>query len=306
MAFELVTLRMFHGGQLQHYPINYDGGIMTEYFDIDVDRFSYFEFVDYVKENGYNCETCDIYVRPPNSSTLVKNLIDRDIVGIVPLLKNGDIFEVYVSNSVDEALVVPPAIEYVSHVCGESSVPFDKGINQNVGGSEGVGFEEPQNSVNDADNVTGGDEGGPSNLDGTPLVETNVESSDYNTDSEIEEVSEEGEEEYGSDVDEEYMNLREERKKVHRRKRKEKEFQTRHAKLGKKGPDVGYDEYATRKKTSLDGKIIGDESYDPSDEAASFETDPDETTYDEGEDEVQQPIRARRKQQNRVIFDLSW
>nr|XP_016496495.1 PREDICTED: uncharacterized protein LOC107815431 [Nicotiana tabacum] len=193
MAFELLTLRMFHGGKLQQYPINYKGGIMTEYFDIDVDRFSYFEFVDYVKENGYNCETCDIYVRPPMSSTLVKDLADRDIMGIVHLLKNGDIFEVCVSYFVDEALVVPPAIEY---------------------GSEGVGFEEPQKSVPVTDDVSSGYEGGPSNLDDTPLVETDVESSDHSTDSEIEELFEEGEEEYGSDVDEEYRNLREERKKM--------------------------------------------------------------------------------------------
>ncbi|OIT30410.1 hypothetical protein A4A49_17714 [Nicotiana attenuata] len=140
-----------------------------------------------------------------------------------------------------------------------------------VGFSYRCRFEEPQNSVPAADNVPGGDEGGPSNLDDTPLVETDVESSDHMTDLEIEELFEEEEEEYGS----------------------------------KKGPYVGYDEYAAMKKTSLDGKIVVDEPYYPSDEVASFETDPDETAYDEGEDEVQQPVRARRKQQNRVIFDPS-
>uniref|UniRef100_A0A1S3ZQM4 Transposase MuDR plant domain-containing protein n=1 Tax=Nicotiana tabacum TaxID=4097 RepID=A0A1S3ZQM4_TOBAC len=57
------------------------------------------------------------------------------------------------------------------------------------------------------------------------------------------------------------------------------------------------------KKKSLEGKIGGDEPYYLSDEAASFETDPDDVD-DEGEGEVQQKVKARRRKiKRRVIFD---
>ncbi|XP_070017018.1 uncharacterized protein [Nicotiana sylvestris] len=54
------------------------------------------------------------------------------------------------------------------------------------------------------------------------------------------------------------------------------------------------------KKNSLEGKIGGDEPYYLSDEAASFETDPDDVD-DEGEGEVQQKVKARRRKTQRRV-----
>uniref|UniRef100_A0A3Q7G595 PB1-like domain-containing protein n=1 Tax=Solanum lycopersicum TaxID=4081 RepID=A0A3Q7G595_SOLLC len=48
-----VTLRFHHGGKLQLKPrIKYEGGIVIDYFDVDDDKLSYFEFVDIAKEIG--------------------------------------------------------------------------------------------------------------------------------------------------------------------------------------------------------------------------------------------------------------
>ncbi|XP_059302141.1 uncharacterized protein LOC132054092 [Lycium ferocissimum] len=53
----------------------------------------------------------------------------------------------------------------------------------------------------------------------------------------------------------------------------------------------------------MEGKLAGDEPYYPSDEAASFETDPDDIS-DDDEGVVEQRVKAkRRKLTNRVVFD---
>ncbi|KAM3270740.1 hypothetical protein P3S67_028942 [Capsicum chacoense] len=64
--------------------------------------------------------------------------------GYVPQLKNGDIVQLYVSHLVDEPHVVSdvPAIEYISHVGGESSTSFDKESSQDCGISEKLGYED--------------------------------------------------------------------------------------------------------------------------------------------------------------------
>ncbi|KAH0776822.1 hypothetical protein KY290_008233 [Solanum tuberosum] len=72
------------------------------------------------------------------------------------------------------------------------------------------------------------------------------------------------------------------------------------------GPDAGYDESIGGNRNNLEGKLAGDEPYYPSDEAASFETDPD--AFSDDEEEVQQRERVkprRRKKVNRVLFDAS-
>ncbi|KAH0678273.1 hypothetical protein KY284_019358 [Solanum tuberosum] len=55
-----------------------------------------------------------------------------------------------------------------------------------------------------------------------------------------------------------------------------------HVKLGtEKKPNAGYDESTCSNRNNLEGKLAGDEPYYPSDEAASFETDPDAFSDDE-------------------------
>jgi len=113
-----VTLRFHHGGKLQQKPrIKYEGGIVTDCFDVDVDKLSYFEFVDIVKEIGYNCSACVVYIKPPKCRRVVEVKSDRDIMGIVHKLKNGDIVELYVTHLVEEA-VVPLPRNWISKLCG--------------------------------------------------------------------------------------------------------------------------------------------------------------------------------------------
>ena len=117
--------------------------MITDCSDVDVDKLSYFEFVDIVKEIGYNCAASVVYIKPPKSRHVeVKS--DRDIMGIAPKLTNEDIVELYVTHLVEEAVVAPPAIEYdVGGVGGESNATFDKKSSQTFEDSEGLGLEEP-------------------------------------------------------------------------------------------------------------------------------------------------------------------
>ncbi|OIS98379.1 hypothetical protein A4A49_60949, partial [Nicotiana attenuata] len=252
---------------------DYVGGMITDCVDVDVDMFSYFEFLGYVKEFGYNSSSAVIYVRPPNCPALVVIKVDRDLMGICEDLKSGDILEVYVDHMVEEAVVVPPLLEYVSQVVDDSNVTFEKESDQDLGGCEGLGTSEKASNTaeNSANNsvptaVTTDDS---SNSSSESNSSESSSSTDNSSNSDHEELFEEGEADYDS----------------------------------KRGPDVGYAEYESRKKKSLEGKIGGDEPYYLSDEAASFETDPDDVD-DEGEGEVQQKVKARRrKTKRRVIFD---
>jgi len=313
MSFVLVTLRFFHGGKISMDKLHsfsvedYVGGMITDCVDVDVDMFSYFEFLGYVKEFGYNSSSAVIYVRPPNCPGLVVIKVDRDLMGICEELKSGDILEVYVDHLVEEAVVVPPLLEYVSQVVDDSNVTFEKESGQDLGGCEGLGTSEKASNTaeNSANNsvptaVTTDDSSNSSSESNSSESSSNTDNS---SDSEHEELFEEGEADYGSDTHEEYRAFRAERRTVERRKRKESAPEQEHVKLGKRGPDVGYDEYESRKKKSLEGKIGGDEPYYHLDEATSFETDPDDVD-DEGEGEVQQKVKARkRKTKRRVIFD---
>ena len=61
-----ITFRFYHGGKLQQKPrIKNEGGIVTDCFDVDVDKLSYFQFVDIVKEIWYNCAASVVYIKPP-------------------------------------------------------------------------------------------------------------------------------------------------------------------------------------------------------------------------------------------------
>ncbi|KAH0716213.1 hypothetical protein KY284_009118 [Solanum tuberosum] len=273
-----VTLRFHHGGKLQQKPrIKYEGGTVIDCFDVDVDKLSYFEFVDIVKEIGYNYSSCVAYIKPPKCRRVVEVKSDRDIMGIVHQLRNGDIVELYVTHLVEEAVVLPPSpppeIGYLNDVGGESKATFDKKSSQTFEGSESLGFEEAaqpeehivgeelgevlgrtSTSVGEdlgrasagvgedlgrASVSVGEDLGGTSSAAAAaydiPEVGSNWESeTEASDDSDNADLSDEGEDEYRSDVHEE-------------------------------------------------GKIAGDEPYFDSDEAVSFEIYTDEDVNEEYE-----------------------
>ncbi|TMW92785.1 hypothetical protein EJD97_012565, partial [Solanum chilense] len=154
---------------------------------------------------------------------------DKDIMIIVPKLKNGDIVELYVIHLVEEVVTAPPAIEYLNDVGGESNATFDKESSQSFEDSEGLGFEEPaqpivgeklsevfgRTSTNAGKELgrasarVGEDMGGISFVvaaSDIPKVGSDWESETEESDNlDNADLSDEGENEYGSDVHEEVI-----------------------------------------------------------------------------------------------------
>ncbi|XP_060180718.1 uncharacterized protein LOC132610442 [Lycium barbarum] len=141
MSYELITLRFYHGGNLTTGKKPYVGGQVTEFTRMDLDRFCYFEFLDCVKELGYDPGKCTIYVKFVDSVVLVEIKCDRDTTRVTACLGDGDILEAFVCHMVEEPLVVPPLLEYVTHMEGESDVSFDKVTGQDIGGSGVSSFD---------------------------------------------------------------------------------------------------------------------------------------------------------------------
>ncbi|KAH0638796.1 hypothetical protein KY285_035382 [Solanum tuberosum] len=96
--------------------------------------------------------------------------------------------------------------------------------------------------------------------------------------------------EYDSDVYEEAINLMKEKMTA---KINKKDPRSEGVNLEKKKVDLKYNEYLSKKQTTLEGKIAGDKPNFDSDEAVSFEIDADEDVDEE--DEVEQPIKRERK-----------
>ncbi|TMW90612.1 hypothetical protein EJD97_015472, partial [Solanum chilense] len=159
----------------------------------------------------------------------------RDIMGIVPKLKNGDIVKLYVTHLVEEVVVAPPAIEYLNDVGGvdgvgrDSNATFDKESSQTFQDSKGLGFEEPAQPIVGKQlsekfgrtSTSAGEELGRSSasvgedLGGTSFVDAASHipevGSDWKSetkesdDSDNADLSDEGEDEYGSDVHKEVI-----------------------------------------------------------------------------------------------------
>ncbi|KAG5600790.1 hypothetical protein H5410_032160 [Solanum commersonii] len=261
-----VTLRFHHGEKLQQKSrIKYEGGIVTDCFDVDVDKLSYFEFVDIVKEIGYNCSACVVYIKPPKCQHIVEVKSDR----------------------LKKLLSLPPEIGYLNDMGGKSNATFDKESSQTFEGSEGLGFEEvaqPEEPIVGEDlgevlvrtSASAGEDLGRASagvgedlgktyvsvgedLGGTfsAIAASDIPEVGSDWESEIEasddldnaDLSDKGEKEYGSDVHEE-------------------------------------------------GKIAGDEPYFDSDKAVSFEIDIDEDVNEEdkGLDKAIQDLLPNTKQ----------
>ncbi|KAH0738257.1 hypothetical protein KY290_036962 [Solanum tuberosum] len=102
-AFTYMTMRYYHGGILNRKSRKslYEGGEITHIFAIDIDKMSYFELTNDIKELG--CTTsCTFYVRPPRSDFLLDIQNDEDIFELSQSFKDRDIVEVYVCHMVDE------------------------------------------------------------------------------------------------------------------------------------------------------------------------------------------------------------
>ncbi|KAF3633322.1 putative C2 and GRAM domain-containing protein-like [Capsicum annuum] len=141
-----------------------------------------------------------------------------------------------------------------------------------------------------------------------------VEGSDYFTedsvDSEEELVGDYNDEECGSDVHEEVMELRVERRKFQRRKRNQRvPADNVEVPVGEAGPDLGFDDTETS-KVSHEGRLEGDEPYFTSSDEGSFELDEDDYCTDEEHDVLAfgrarsiKLLRKKRTTTQKIIHD---
>ncbi|KAH0734334.1 hypothetical protein KY285_010041 [Solanum tuberosum] len=282
MSFELMTLRFYHGGVIKigkkgYKGKPYHGGGVYEFLDVDIDRLSYFELRDCLKELGYEPGQCVLYVKLPRSTAIFGPL----------LLEYGEngVGEGASQNSGPNAsfnVELEPTYEAQENASNLASNPAHASANSNTS-SHVHSFTAP-NTPPPTDQT-------PTSIHPStdPTLDPVHPSSDP--------ISDPGGFN-GSDVDDELRSFREERSKRKRKKRGERAPLPDHVKLGteKKGGN----------RNNLEGKLAGDEPYYPSNEAASFETDPD--AFSDDENEVQQRERVkprRRKKVNRVVFDAS-
>jgi len=329
-GFTLITLRWYHGGVLDlssGEPI-YNGGKVTEFLDVDIDKMSYFELKDYIRELGYST-TCTFSIKAPNSGILVDVDNDKDILDMMCSLEDGDVVEVFVRHLVDEAIVGPMLIENGSHVdMGESGSAFNTRPSESENFNFGVGEDHlnsedpvatfstsppftttPPFNTATADGATDDDiDVGPA---GPDFSEEEVEGSDYSTEdsveSEAELVGDDDEEEYGSDVHEEVRELRAEKRSFQRRKRRERvAADNEEVPVGEAGPDLGFDETGTG-KVSHEGRLGGDEPYFASSDEDSFELDEDECCNDDehesGRSRRVKLSRKRSSKTQKIIHD---
>ncbi|KAM3289287.1 hypothetical protein P3S67_017575 [Capsicum chacoense] len=141
MSFELITLRFYHGEELNMGKMKekkgkrYEGGQVTEFLDVDADRLSLFEFRDYVRYLGYIPKQCLLYVRLPKCSKLKEIRSDKDTLDISKKLDNGQVLEAFVCHMVGEPEVAP-LLEFVSdgewYVERKSGVSFNKDTENDI------------------------------------------------------------------------------------------------------------------------------------------------------------------------------
>nr|XP_009620372.1 uncharacterized protein LOC104112214 [Nicotiana tomentosiformis] len=195
---------------------DYVSGMITDCADVDVDMFSYFEFLGYMKEFGYKSFSVVIYVRPPNCP------------GLICQPSGGD-----------------------SNVTFEKESGQDLGGCEGLGTSEKAS-NAAENSANKSVPTTVTTDDSLNSSSESNSSESSS-STDNSSDSEHEELFEKREADYVSDTHEEYRAFRAEKRTVERRKKKESAHEQEHVKLGKKGPDVGIFKFqeSIRKKLGL-------------------------------------------------------
>ena len=131
MTFTLITLRWYNGGVIEFGPPpKYIGGHVTEFLDVDIDRMSYFELRDYIKELGYTID-CDFFIKWDGLLVLVDN--DKIIFDLFNMVNDGDTVKVYVFHGVSEANQAPLELEFVPHVTesGVGEESFNETSNPN-------------------------------------------------------------------------------------------------------------------------------------------------------------------------------
>ncbi|XP_060178268.1 uncharacterized protein LOC132608224 [Lycium barbarum] len=242
-GFVLVTLRWYHGGVLDvsSGQPKHKGGQITEFLDIEVDKMSFFELRDYIKELGYTT-SCSFCVRRPNSDSVVEIQTDRDILEISQSFENGDNIEIYVYHMVDNLDNVDGPIAFLEYTSPneESLAAFNEERDGGIQEGDGFAFNKEPAATETA-------------APAEPVVAETAASEDplssefpiLESDQSIDDSSEKRRERIRNDP--------------------------REIPVGEVGPDLGFDETATP-DTSLKGKVAGDEPVYISSDAYSVES----------------------------------
>ncbi|PHT93264.1 hypothetical protein T459_01146 [Capsicum annuum] len=213
---------------------------------MDVAKLSYFELIGFLKELGYATTRCTLYLRPPKKDFLLSFQCDEDIFELSQSFENGDIVEVYICHMVDQLDQVDGSnglLEYTT-TNEESFVAFnkegDKGVHEGdrvvekgvegaggeaaSGGETAATAEATPGEASSAGVVTAGGEVAAGGEAATTSEVANTDASDLLTekssDSDYEDLFVEDDTEFKSDVHEEDINLRAERRKYQRIKRR--------------------------------------------------------------------------------------
>ncbi|KAH0732253.1 hypothetical protein KY289_003441 [Solanum tuberosum] len=235
-------------------------------------------WVDYIKELGYN-PNCKFSIRPPNSCILRDIDNDDILLAMCNCLQNGAILEVYVHM---------PEEEYGAtfNKVGITENRVSENIEYNEVGEDA--FNGVDVSLNTTSNIPSTSNPTAPNIDPSDSedskysVKGSDESTEESDDSEDSELLED--DQYGSDVHEELIQLRAEKRSFMRRRKRRKRIpaDTEEVSCGNTRADLGFDE-TTINTNTLEGRLGGDEPYYASSDACSFETDTDDSCLEKGE-----------------------
>ncbi|KAH0692602.1 hypothetical protein KY285_019699 [Solanum tuberosum] len=301
-GFTFITLKLYHGGALlyESEEARYVGGLVSEYVDVDVDTISYFEIKDYIKELGYS-PNCKFSIRPPNSCILGDIDNDDILLAMRNCLQNGAVVEVYVHMLKEESGAAFNKVGTTENRASEN-IEYNE-----VGEAAFNGVDVSLNTTSNipsTSNTTAPYTNPSDSEDSDYSVKGSNESTEESDDSEDSELLED--DQYGSDVHDELIQLRAEKRSfLRRRKRRERiPADTEEVPCGNAGADLGFDETAINTNT-LEGRLGGDEPYYASSDACSFETDTDDNCLEEGEKMRLKLLNTKRKKRttDSVRFD---
>ncbi|KAF3673667.1 hypothetical protein FXO37_06842 [Capsicum annuum] len=267
-AFTYITLRYFHGGVLnsKSQKPEYEGGEVTNIFDVDVDKLSYFELASFLKELGYATTRCTFYLRPPKKDFLLSFQCDEDIFELSQSFKNEDIVEVYVC-MVDKLDQIDGPTGLLEHTTTneESFLTFNKEGDKGADKGDRIAVKRVEGDhCNEAPTTVAyihlENEAAPSEASSAGVVAIGGEA-----------VADDVE--FKSDVHEDDINLRAERKKYQKRKRREKiPNDSTKVPIGEVGTSLEFEEIEIADK-SLKGKVARDEPMCYSSDEYSVESD---------------------------------
>ncbi|KAH0663236.1 hypothetical protein KY284_028167 [Solanum tuberosum] len=206
-GFTFITLKLYYGGALLYEgeEARYVGGLVSEYVDVDVDTISYFEIKDYIKELGYS-PNCKFSIRPPNSCILGDIDNDDILLAMCNCLQNGDVLEVYVHMPEEESGATFNKVGITENRANEN-IEYNK-----VGEAAFNGVDVSLNTtsnISSTSNPTTPNTDPSDSEDSEYSVKESDESTEESDDSEDSELLED--DQYGSDVLEELIQLRAEK-----------------------------------------------------------------------------------------------